>query len=66
MEAAMVIDPRFLPEFDPELQSIGHALAVELLAELAPSSWERRVSQPLRCAEIDARDRFGWEFDSAA
>ena len=50
------------PEFDPELQPIGYALALEFLevGGFGDSS-ERMLT-----AAAPVSDRFGWEFDTAA
>jgi hypothetical protein len=51
-----------VPEFDPELQPIGYALALEFLeVETSGGSSDR-----MRAAVTPASDRFGWEFDAAA
>jgi hypothetical protein len=50
-----------LPEFDPELHPIGYALAREMPDESAIDSvveWQAPSPQ--------VRDRFGWEYNTAA
>ena len=51
-----------VPEFDPELQPIGYALALEFL-EIATSG---DSSERMLAAATPVSDRFGWEFDIAA
>jgi hypothetical protein len=49
-------------EFDPELQPIGYALALELPGVSAFGGSSERMLTAVR----PASDRFGWEFDTAA
>ena len=51
-----------VPEFDPELQPIGYALALEFL-ELGAFGGS---SDRMPAAVTPASDRFDWEFDAAA
>ena len=51
-----------VPEFDPELQPIGYALALEFLEVGAFGD----SSDRMRAAVTPGSDRFGWEFDAAA
>jgi hypothetical protein len=52
-----------LPEFDPQLHPIGYALASAMPDESAVDAvveWQRATPSP------QARDRFGWEYNTAA
>ena len=51
-----------VPEFDPELQPIGYALALEFLEVGAFGDSSERMLAPA----TPASDRFGREFDTAA
>jgi hypothetical protein len=51
-----------LPEFDPDLNPLGSALALELFGKSAPTASADRPT----IAPIGEVDRFGWEFDSEA
>ena len=51
-----------VPEFDPDLQPIGYALALEFLEVGAFGD----SSERMLAAVTPASDRFGWEFDAAA
>lgn len=51
-----------VPEFDPELQPIGHTLALEFLEIGAFGD----SSERMLAAATPESDRFGWEFDTAA
>lgn len=51
-----------VPEFDPELQPIGHTLALEFLEVGASGDSSERMP----AAATPVSDRFGWEFDTAA
>ena len=50
-----------VPEFDPKLQPIGYALALEFLEVGAFGDSSERM-----LPATPASDRFGWEFDTAA
>jgi hypothetical protein len=51
-----------LPEFDPDLNPLGYALALELFGKSTPSS-STELSTIAPEGEVD---RFGWEFDFEA
>jgi hypothetical protein len=58
------MDPKGLPKFDPTFHPIGYALAVEVLADQAPTPSEGQASQPAEHRPGDGRDRFGWELQA--
>ena len=53
--------PLPFPEFDPQLNPIGYALAFELHGDSAADSIVED-----RSADDERVDRFGWEYDAAA
>ena len=56
----MNFQPAF-PEFEPEFNPIGYALAVELRGKT-----DADAIADGRLADSEEIDRFGWEYDSAA
>jgi hypothetical protein len=52
-----------LPEFDPQLHPIGYALARAMPGE---SAVDTMVERPRATPSPQVRDRFGWEYNTAA
>jgi hypothetical protein len=52
--------PPIFPEFDPELNPVGYALALELLGAAAETAATTTDRSAIRAR--NAIDRFGWEF----
>jgi hypothetical protein len=52
-----------LPEFDPQLHPIGYALARAMPAE---SAVDGVVESQRATPSPQVRDRFGWEYNTAA